>query len=910
MAKAPNSRMDFDVAIVCALQLEADAAEALFDGFWDEDGDRYGKSSGDQNAYRTGVIGNHNVVLAYMPGIGKGHAASVAASFRSSFQGIRLALIVGICGGVPGRTATGIFLGDVIIGDEIVGYDFGRRFPGGFRRKEGTIGSAASTEVQSFLQKLRSQRGREQLYRRTSHHLLTLQKRVGDYSCPGWEKDQLFEAGYHHKHHRSSRCKRCQKDEMCEKAQGAACHTLKCDRKRTVARPRTHFSGLDIHFGRVASGDTVMKSGVDRDRIAEEEDIIAFEMEGAGICNTLPCILLKGVSDYADSHKDKSWQRYAAGRAAACMKSLLEQWASVDRSERVIGPPEPLLLSEPLSEVVSPRPVPLDEGQFTNDHSTTHKNALQVLPEIEQRFKSTLAGFKVNRKYLPRDTDLRGFLKTQRVVFLGIVELIRSDPVEDMSYGDNSPEKFYLDGLLAIQTKLREIERICESLPDADKAKIQHGNKNVGDTLKHAVEDLASMIRVVVSLTPQPKEPRSVEISKPVRSSRGHREFQHFRTVQKAARSLYDAIQTACNAHDVHDVHLFLQPDLDETLSRVQFNLTYSHNSTNPSTVAWIKVESTIKAAEIIPRAVSTSIQHNASSLKRATQLEDLHYRSKTRKRIQRDASPASLQLLCPEIPFSSLPNFYLQRNLCTLVRRFSHKEEYSDCIGLLGDNFMCSHLAYMDSQPQSRGNFNSLSQLISLSGTESTDGMSLYERVRLSRYLATAVLYYHATPWLQKGWCSDNIHFFGRGSQTQGHSDNLLSMAMATSVHLADPPAASQSRLDNPDHIIRNPVLFGLGVILPSGLYRIRLTSTGGGTKGFADYFTAQRLADGSYRKVSISFKSIIKKCLHCDFGHGSDFTSPALQQAFYDDVIGGLERLEGIFEDLQLDDRETGNL
>ena len=100
----PSQRKDFEIAIICALRSEADAVEALFDIFWDDDGKSYGKASGDPNAYTTGVIGSHNVVLAYMPGMGKGIAASVASSFRCSFEGIKLALVVGICGGVPNGT--------------------------------------------------------------------------------------------------------------------------------------------------------------------------------------------------------------------------------------------------------------------------------------------------------------------------------------------------------------------------------------------------------------------------------------------------------------------------------------------------------------------------------------------------------------------------------------------------------------------------------------------------------------------------------------------------------------------------------------------------------------------------------------------------------------------------------------
>jgi len=69
-----------------------------------------------------------------------------------------------------------------------------------------------------------------------------------------------------------------------------------------------------------------MKSGEDRDEIAVREKVIGFEMEGAGVWDEFPCVIIKGVCDYADSHKNKKWQGYAAATAAACMKAFLKEW--------------------------------------------------------------------------------------------------------------------------------------------------------------------------------------------------------------------------------------------------------------------------------------------------------------------------------------------------------------------------------------------------------------------------------------------------------------------------------------------------------------------------------------------------------------------------------------------------------
>ena len=153
-AVQPKYRDGFEIAIICALRSEAEAVEALFDEYWDEDGDRYGKIPGDTNVYITGLIDRHNVVLAHMPGMGKGSAASVAARLQCSFRRIKLALVVGICGGVPiGTDGEEILPGDVIISTGIVQYDFGRQLPDRFTRKDnlGDIPGRPNTKIRAFL---------------------------------------------------------------------------------------------------------------------------------------------------------------------------------------------------------------------------------------------------------------------------------------------------------------------------------------------------------------------------------------------------------------------------------------------------------------------------------------------------------------------------------------------------------------------------------------------------------------------------------------------------------------------------------------------------------------------------------------------------------------------------------------
>jgi hypothetical protein len=67
-----------------------------------------------------------------------------------------------------------------------------------------------------------------------------------------------------------------------------------------------------------------MKDGVSRDRLsAELGGVLCFEMEAAGLMNEFSCLVIRGICDYADSHKNKTWQPYAAATAASCAKELL-----------------------------------------------------------------------------------------------------------------------------------------------------------------------------------------------------------------------------------------------------------------------------------------------------------------------------------------------------------------------------------------------------------------------------------------------------------------------------------------------------------------------------------------------------------------------------------------------------------
>lgn len=355
MPRRPITRDGFRFAIICALPREYDAVYDSFDEDWsDRD---YGKASGDLNRYATGCMGELPVVLLLLPGTGKADASSAAAGLRFSYKNVILTLLVGVCGAIPYLTdGTEVILGDVIISKYVVRYDFGRQYPNEFRQKQeigDTLGRpdketrtlTALLETSSKCNKLED---KAQILLRQLQGKMYNTKHRGIYDYVGVADDRLFRPAYRHQHYLARKCAICDacwsdEDPVCKRSLEATCAELGCSNSNLIERTRlqrqrypvqmaSYGPDLKIHVGGFGSADTVMKSGRIRDRLARSNRIIGFEMEGAGVWDELQsCLVIKGVCDYADSHKDKSWQVYAAATAASTAKALLQNFFASDR---------------------------------------------------------------------------------------------------------------------------------------------------------------------------------------------------------------------------------------------------------------------------------------------------------------------------------------------------------------------------------------------------------------------------------------------------------------------------------------------------------------------------------------------------------------------------------------------------
>jgi nucleoside phosphorylase len=296
---------DYTVGWICALTTERIAAQAMLD----ELHNGLPRHANDSNIYVLGRISQHNVAIACLAEYGTVSAAKAATMMQFNFPSIRFGLMVGIGGGIPSASAD-IRLGDIVVSAPtekepgVVQYDLGRVEKGGDFQRKGTLNKPPVL----LLSAVKAMQAKYALEENLSNHISTGFKRwfpkwAAEREYPGTNFDRLFVADYHHVN------------------DNVTCDG--CDHRKAVSRkPRGSLYPV-IHYGNIASGNQVIKDGLTRDRLASKERVICFEMEAAGLIDEFRCLVIRGISDYSDSHKNNVWQPYAAATAAAYAKELL-----------------------------------------------------------------------------------------------------------------------------------------------------------------------------------------------------------------------------------------------------------------------------------------------------------------------------------------------------------------------------------------------------------------------------------------------------------------------------------------------------------------------------------------------------------------------------------------------------------
>ncbi|CAI7653790.1 unnamed protein product [Penicillium glandicola] len=305
----------FTVGWICAIETEYVAAQSFLDH---ELARPDILSPNDNNDYTLGKIGGHHVVIAVLPDgeYGTTSAASVARDMLHSFPNIRIGLMVGVGGGAPSPKHD-IRLGDIVVSSSrgsthggVIQYDVGKELqdqgfqPTGFLNQPPTVLRTAVSGL-----KAQYERKGHQLEKAINTILTENRRMRRKYQRPDLDSDRLFESQVVHPQDNEGACAQI------------------CDISRLITRDEQD-EDEDIprvHYGIIASGNTLIKDAGFRDKLALEQNILCFEMEAAGLMNHFPCLVIRGICDYADSHKNKEWQGYAAMAAAAYTKDLLSR---------------------------------------------------------------------------------------------------------------------------------------------------------------------------------------------------------------------------------------------------------------------------------------------------------------------------------------------------------------------------------------------------------------------------------------------------------------------------------------------------------------------------------------------------------------------------------------------------------
>lgn len=286
---------DYTVAWICPLEIELGAALEMLD----EEHDSLPQASIDHNVYTLGSINGHNVVLATLPVMGNCPAATVVTQMRNTFQQLRFGLLVGIGGGVPTQSDEGpIRLGHVVVSmpssdhSGAIQYDHGKAEDGGRFRRTGALRPPPDILLAaSKMMNVRRRRKREDPLVKHLERIDVSIPGLRNYKYPGKALDPLIE----------------QRPESSRKRAHDQNESPKC---------------IIVHRGTIASGEQVIKDAEERDRLAKKFGVCCFEMEAAGAITSLPCLVIRGISDYCDASKNDVWHGYAAAVAAAYAREL------------------------------------------------------------------------------------------------------------------------------------------------------------------------------------------------------------------------------------------------------------------------------------------------------------------------------------------------------------------------------------------------------------------------------------------------------------------------------------------------------------------------------------------------------------------------------------------------------------
>ena len=308
-----------DIGIVTALPIECFSLLAIINDLHvapDPGG-------GDWYTYYLGTVPSrdadrpHRVVLCLLIDDGGPAAAHACANLVRTW-GVRHIIMTGIACGVPNPTTPErhVRLGDILVADEGV-------IPYGHVRVE--------LDGDQLREELRRPASRPSVVIRNAARMLRLAEEAGHRPWDRWLDIS----------HRPR---------LSHYARPPASTDILFDdlKRQEVPHPPLSQSGHlpsrpKVHYGLIGSGGKLIRTSVERDRLARKHRLIGFDMEGDGVSDAAylqgaDWFMVRGVSDYG-SGKNDVWHRYAALAAAAYTRSLLEQLNPFGRASVLAAQP-------------------------------------------------------------------------------------------------------------------------------------------------------------------------------------------------------------------------------------------------------------------------------------------------------------------------------------------------------------------------------------------------------------------------------------------------------------------------------------------------------------------------------------------------------------------------------------------
>lgn len=306
----------YTVGWICALSTEFVAAKSLLD---EQHEQLTNVGKGDNNNYTLGKIANHNVVLAILPDGQNGTRAATifAATMLCTFPNMKIRLMVGIGGGAPSKNHD-IRLGDVVVSlpsscdrrGGVLRYDYEKTIQNQALQITGSLNQPPSVLRSAASNLLADYTASGHKIKETIESIIERNPQLRKkYQRPLLSSDILYQSTFIH-------------PADSEMPSSELCGDDPSRIVRRVPRDDDHDNPA-IHYGLIVSANQAMKDAQVRDKLAEERDVLCFEIEAAGLMNVFPCLVIRGICDYSDTHKNKKWQGYAAMTAAVYAKDLL-----------------------------------------------------------------------------------------------------------------------------------------------------------------------------------------------------------------------------------------------------------------------------------------------------------------------------------------------------------------------------------------------------------------------------------------------------------------------------------------------------------------------------------------------------------------------------------------------------------